>query len=607
MKKDDFRKYYNLGKELGKGGYGTIYECIKTQTNEKKAIKLMDFNLIKNDLQTQKPIIPNDKDLEPYINGFENEVKNMMILQGENKNNKNTVLIDEYFQNENEFAIIMELCDDNLTNFFSSKEKNFNPKEIYELLIQLNNSFKIMAINGIVHRAINLTNILIKYENKEKIKYIFKLKITDDSCSLEDSSNNINSELNFNNNRFLAPEILKGENHSEVSDLWSIGILIYILSFREPPFKGSTKEEILKNINNYELNNLKKTEDSNLNDLIKGLLNEDPKKRITWKDYFNHIFFKNNLIVENKGDGDNEEDNNNENDYKEDNHDEYEKIYEIKELIGEGGFAKVYRAINKKTNEERAIKIIDKEIIRNEYRIEHLTEINDEEMKKIIDDLINEIKSMKMVNGKEDINKNTVKLYDYFDSKNKFAIVMELCDNNLTNQLAEKKSSYNIHEIYEILSQLNNTFRIMAKNKLSHRDIKLENILIKNENQKKVFKLTDYGVSKQLVNFSNKFSTKVGTTAFMAPEVLEGKKYNNKCDLWSLGVTIYVLIFKEYPYKGDNQVALLKEIKRKGQRNLKKIGDPDLDDLIRKLLVADPEKRISWEDYFNHSFFKNKK
>ena len=594
MKKDDFRKYYNLVKEIDRGGFDIIYEGEKKETNEKKAIKLIDFKSIRNNLERELLRIPNDKDLKPYINGFQNEVKNMMILQGENKNNKNTVFIDEYYQNENEFAIIMELCNNNLSNLFPLRKNTFNSKDIYELLFQLNNSFKIMIKNKIIHRAINLSNILIKYENDEKAKCIFKLKLT------KNLSNTLKNEVNYENNRFLAPEILEGKNHNDVSDLWSIGILIYILSFREPPFKGKTEKEILQNIKNYKLSNLKKTEDSHLNDLIKRLLIEDPKKRITWEEYFNHPFF--NL----KGDGDNNEKNNKEDDNKKDNHEDYKKYYEIIELIGEGGFGKVFKAIDKKTHEERAIKIIDKDKIRNNYMKEYCREINEQEMKIYINDLINEIKSMKMVNGEKDINKNTVKFYEYFDNEKEFAMVIELCDNNLTKLLAKKESPYNIHELYEILIQLNNTFKIMAKNKLSHRDIKLENILIKNENQKNVLKLTDYGVSKQLINISNKFSTKVGTPAFMAPEVLEGKEYNNKCDLWSLGVAIYVLIFKEYPYKGATEVALLKEIKKKRQNNLKKKGDVNLDNLIRRLLVFEPENRMSWEEYFNHPFFKTK-
>ena len=92
------------------------------------------------------------------------------------KGNKNTVKFYEYFDNENEFIIVMELCDENLVKNIVGKNQSYNIKQIYEFLSQLNNTFKIMNENKIAHRDLNLKNILIKYENKEKQKYILKLK-----------------------------------------------------------------------------------------------------------------------------------------------------------------------------------------------------------------------------------------------------------------------------------------------------------------------------------------------------------------------------------------------------------------------------------------------
>ena len=96
----------------------------------------------------------------------------------------------------------------------------------------------------------------------------------------------------------------------------------------------------------------------------------------------------------------------------------------------------------------------------------------------------------------------------------------------------------------------------------------------------------------------------------MAPEILkmkeeENKKYNDKCDLWSIGIIIYELYFKRSPYNGENANAILKFINNLGQKILKKTGYNQLDDLIQKLLISDPIKRISWDEYFNHSFFKD--
>ena len=151
-----------------------------------------------------------------------------------------------------------------------------------------------MAENQLVHRAINLDNILVKYQNKEKTKYIIKLKLTNDSGSLKDIPKNkityLHGDLNF-----MAPEILKRENYNEECDLWSLGVLIYVLSFRKHPFVGDSESEILENIRN-EQKNIEKSNNPYLDDLIEKLLVEDSHKRLTWNEYFNHPFFKGKFI-----------------------------------------------------------------------------------------------------------------------------------------------------------------------------------------------------------------------------------------------------------------------------------------------------------------------
>ena len=77
---------------------------------------------------------------------------------------------------------------------------------------------------------------------------------------------------------------------------------------------------------------------------------------------------------------------------------------------------------------------------------------------------------------------------------------------------------------------------------------------------------------------------------------------NSKSDIWSLGIIIYYLLFKEYPYKGINEIKLLNDIK--SGKQLKLSEDNDLNDLINKMICIDLNKRISKNDYFNYFFFK---
>ena len=540
-KEEDYNKYYETQEELGRTPLCIIYSAVNKQTKENKALKIMEKKTIEEFLKSQGIVVPTKKDIELYFNHFEIEAKNMEILQGKNKKNINAVFIDEVFSTKNEFAIVMEKCDNNIWRHMAYRKEPFNSGEIYEILKQLNNSFKIMVKNNIIHRALKPQNILLKYLNKEKSKFLIKLKITDDSCSLNESSHSLSTTKDRNILRITSPEILKEENSEEKSDLWSIGVLIYLFYFNSFPFRGKNEKELLENINSVvDEGNLKKINDHDLDELMTKLLTIDPIERINWEDYFNHSFFLDNPRSD------------------------YNNFYKLKRQLSSSGFGCVYEAIKKDTGEERAIK----KILKSNYNT-IASNIGDESYNNFIGEIKNEIDYMAIAEGINKDNQNTVKLYEYFETRDEFAIIMELCDASLANILKEKKNKkekFDIKEILEILLQLNNTFKILIKNKVAHRDLKLENILLKkNEKGQNIWKLIDYGVSKQLTTLSLKYKTGVGTFGYMAPEILDNKEYDNKCDLWSLGIIIYYLYFQELPYNGNTPIALYNGIKNLGK------------------------------------------
>jgi serine/threonine protein kinase len=249
-----------------------------------------------------------------------------------------------------------------------------------------------------------------------------------------------------------------------------------------------------------------------------------------------------------------------------------------------------------------AIKKIKKERIKEDIKEDLCTTIvTKEDFKPHVDNFNKELLYMELCHCE-----NTVKIYDYYDTEKEFVIIMELCDDTLLNELAKTEKGFSTEKIKEIFIQLNNAFKIMHKNKISHRDIKLNNILVKYlDDKKSQFKvlLSDFGISNQLNMLTTHFSTKLGTRIIMAPEILKGEKYNDKCDLWSLGVNIYKLKTKDFPYKGKVDIDILRQINEIGQRVLNNIDDRQLKNLLSRLLEANPENRISWEEYFEDEFF----
>ena len=281
---------------------------------------------------------------------------------------------------------------------------------------------------------------------------------------------------------------------------------------------------------------------------------------------------------------------------------DYNKKYNIMKRIGRGNYTEVYMAETIEGKELRAIKIIKLDDIKLD-----LEALSDEEKKNEIDNFIrylrNEIENMKICGEN---NENSVKLYESFKTGDKFVIVMELADEDLVKFKNGKK--FNSKDIYEILIQLNNTFKIMKEKRIVHRDLKPQNILIKYKSQDKkdyIVKLCDYGISKKTTKYEQVKTKKIGTKDYMAPEVIDlegGSNYDYKCDLWSLGIIIYELLFGKVPYQGLNENIILNKIKS-NLYQLQKTNDQELDDLISKLLEKNPNKRITWDEYFNHSFF----
>ena len=279
------------------------------------------------------------------------------------------------------------------------------------------------------------------------------------------------------------------------------------------------------------------------------------------------------------------------------------KYYNILDIIGNGAFGMVFKGREIKTNELRAIKVIKLDELKGSI-IAYNDEKEDSEKKfqTCIDGFIQECENMKACS-----NINSVKFYEYFQEKNIFVIIMELCDCNLSQLLLKNNGGFDEKEIYEIMKQLNNAFKVMKENKIIHRDLKPENILIKYEdNNKYIIKLSDYGSSKRLNSLTQNYcNSKKGTLIYMAPELLKGEKpiYNYKCDLWSIGIILYRLKFFSYPFSGHTEFALMQNINIFGNNLLKKSGNKELDDLIKKLLEKDYEKRLNWDEYFNHPFF----
>ena len=139
----------------------------------------------------------------------------------------------------------------------------------------------------------------------------------------------------------------------------------------------------------------------------------------------------------------------------------------------------------------------------------------------------------------------------------------------------------------------------MQKEQVIYMHLEPSDIIIFINDVDLTFKLSTFHfIDEEKINASDS----IYNIRVLSPEFIKGEALTRKTDIWSLGIIIYYMAFKEYPYNGRTEYSIYKMIE--SNSILKKTNDDDLNDLISKMLKINKAERISWDDYFNHSFFK---
>ena len=212
------------------------------------------------------------------------------------------------------------------------------------------------------------------------------------------------------------------------------------------------------------------------------------------------------------------------------------KYKKIKEL-GNGAFGAVYLVFNESENKNYAIKQIP---IENKNENE-------------INSIENEVKILSKIGNDNNDNNHIIKYYDSCKDKRHFNILMEYCgDKNLKkfiNEYKEKKEFIDENIIYNFILDICLGIKTIHKNKIIHRDLKPENLFLTKDNR---IKIGDFGISKQLTTINQYANSMVGTSNYMAPEILKNNYYNYKVDIWAFGCIIYELLTLKVCFVGQS-------------------------------------------------------
>ena len=266
-----------------------------------------------------------------------------------------------------------------------------------------------------------------------------------------------------------------------------------------------------------------------------------------------------------------------------------EKKYKIISTIGHGSYGDVFLAYNIFTKQKVAIKKI--------YRS------NDDALNDGF--ILDEIEILKSLN-----HPDIVKIIEFYVTKDAYYIVNEYCGGG---ELFDKvKTDLSETQISVIFKQILSGLSYLHSKNIVHRDLKLENILIsdkefveKTGEEYFDIKIIDFGNARI---FEQTLSTNsiVGSSYYIAPEVFL-KKYNRECDLWSAGVILYILVVGSPPFDGISEKRIFSSIKagvfdKKNKRWNQ--ASLEVKDLITKLLVYEPNKRLTANEALQHPWFQ---
>ena len=253
----------------------------------------------------------------------------------------------------------------------------------------------------------------------------------------------------------------------------------------------------------------------------------------------------------------------------------------VREKIGSGAFSNVFLAEHPASQAKIAIKEV------------HIKDSgNDEKMKT---HLVREINFIKAASSNY-----IIQLFDVIESSDRVFLLFEYAENGNLGQFIRRRGPLegeNLRlaaaQITVMLNYLHNTMKIV------HRDIKAENVLFdKNWN----LKLADFGLCVSYYNGAEDFNSICGSLQYMAPEIIKNKQYNRSIDIWSAGVLFFYMATGHFPFEEISMQLLLNKITAY-EPNYPTNLDKNLLDLIQKMLIKNPQKRIKAEEMLNHPYF----
>lgn len=601
-----FELYYNISETLGKDEISTIHRCRNKKTRFHYGVKHVHVsNLDGTVLRT-----------------VQDEITSLKLLRGGPYIIRLLDVFDEKNNPENIYLVFEEMKGGNLLERIVTKEV-YTEREARQVCKAVFTAIDYCHKKKVAHRDIKPHNIYLTEEGDDTTVRVgnfgFAKKVTH-KHSLQTLCGSA---------QYVAPEIIDYEMkfYDQTCDIWSLGVFTYVLLAGYVPFEGVLDDltvEILTG--KYEFHAEYWADISNsAKDMISSMLVVDPRGRISvakalaskWMEMeeerlvLRDLSFAQKSIRKSlqptskvKAAVDSILDRNkfssiasmfgNETDIASvvspsrqhhgslltmdmiDEDESFGDSFLWGKQIGNGTFSVVHEVRMKRTKEMFAAKRISRKDLHPSDAIA----------------LQDEIEALQQVTKCEEI----VTLFNVFDEPDYTFLVFEIMEGGDLIDRIVKKQHYTEFDAKEVSQKLLMGVNYCHKKKIANRDLKPENVLLKAGSDTNV-KISDFGYAKK-VTFPNSLRTQCGTEGYVAPEILEHRPaYDVSCDMWSLGVIIYIVLGGYRPFRGEGE-DVMRQIRYGDYKFHKRYWSHVSDDaknLIKGMLTVDPEKRITAE------------
>ena len=570
-----FEDVYTLGKMLGEGAYGEVYVCTHKVTGAERAAKIIQK---KHMMEWE----------------YDDVIKEFQMLTA--IDNPNVIRVYEFYDTDTTFYIVQELAEGGELYDELAKHGKLAEDDVAKLMKHILSCVHYLAESNIVHRDINLENILLEQAgNYDKLKLIdFGLAAkVEEGCRLTEMAGKA---------RYLAPEVLGDDGYGLKYDVWSCGVIAFVLLTGEFPFEADSDFDVYNQIVEGYVSNDKDpawgNTSSEAKDFITNLMTFDEDLRPTAKEALSLPWMTSNnkgkpvvpdleaanvwvapkqvppptpnakddvpslnpmsansgkKVMKNKSTPTNaaksqevsfvpvltEEPSGSTQDFTSGRKDKkFEDVYTLGKMLGEGAYGEVYVCTHKVTGAERAAKIIQKK---------HMMEWE-------YDDVIKEFQMLTAID-----NPNVIRVYEFYDTDTTFYIVQELAEGGeLYDELA-KHGKLAEDDVAKLMKHILSCVHYLAESNIVHRDINLENILLEQAGNYDKLKLIDFGLAAK-VEEGCRLTEMAGKARYLAPEVLGDDGYGLKYDVWSCGVIAFVLLTGEFPFEADSDFDVYNQI-----------------------------------------------